>query len=160
MNPAPPVTNSFTGSDGNRGGVPCSPHDAMWLAIVAGLDTVAPPAESPPAFDGSHPRAAEISALIDDQFQGRRRPTLRVHADDDMFKFAWDSTSTTQLAVFSYFRAGIQIFETAREIVEWRFGSFEKLDSFCDFAAGYGRSTRFLAAAMDPDRIWAAEILP
>jgi hypothetical protein len=112
------------------------------------------------AFDGSDPRAVEIRALIKDQYRGRRRPTLDVHPDDDMFKFARDWTATNQLAVFSYFRAGIQIFETAREIVEWRFGSLDQVDSVCDFAAGYGRSTRFLAAAVDPAKVWAGEILP
>jgi hypothetical protein len=124
------------------------------------LSADASPPDQPLAFDVTHPRTREITALVDDQFRGRNVPKLAVHPDDDMFKFAMDSTSTPQLATFSYFRAGIQIFETAREIAEWRFGSLSEIDSFCDFAAGYGRSTRFLAAAMDPRRIWAAEILP
>ena len=59
-----------------------------------------------------------------------------------------------------YFATGHQIFRAVREIVEWRFGSFEGVRAFLDFASGYGRSTRFLVRALHPDRITVAEIDP
>jgi SAM-dependent methyltransferase len=48
--------------------------------------------------------------------------------------------------------------QTLEEIVGHRFGGLSKVGSFLDFAGGYGRMTRFLAAKVDPARIWTSDI--
>jgi len=54
----------------------------------------------------------------------------------------------------------LQIQSLLRQAVQWRFGGFSKLRRVLDFAAGDGRATRFLAAEVGPDRVWASDILP
>jgi SAM-dependent methyltransferase len=63
-----------------------------------------------------------------------------------------------EAAAIGYFATGRQIFRTLREIVAWRFGGFDRVGAFLDFASGYGRVTRFLVRAMDPARISVAEV--
>jgi SAM-dependent methyltransferase len=43
-------------------------------------------------------------------------------------------------------------------VLRWRFGSLAEVGSFLDFAAGFGRSTRFTVTDLPPERVWAAEI--
>lgn len=50
--------------------------------------------------------------------------------------------------------------EHVNAIATWRFGSLDRVGSFLDFAAGYGRSTRFLVTRLGPGRVCAAEIQP
>ncbi len=88
------------------------------------------------------------------------RVSLRVSPDDDMFAFSYHMMPTHELGVMAYFRAGLQIFDAVDQIARWHFGSLGAVGAVCDFACGYGRSTRVLAAAAGPDRVWAAEILP
>ena len=38
-------------------------------------------------------------------------------------------------------------------IIFRKFGGFENIDAFFDFASGYGRMTRFLVQELDPQRI-------
>jgi SAM-dependent methyltransferase len=88
------------------------------------------------------------------------RVSLRVSPDDDMFAFSYHMMPTHELGVMAYFRAGIQIFDAVDQIARWQFGSLDAVGTVCDFACGYGRSTRVLAAASGPQQVWAAEILP
>jgi len=85
---------------------------------------------------------------------------LEVHAADDMYLFSRALTATPALGAMAYFRAGLQIYDTIERIVDWYFGGFDNVEKFCDFACGYGRSTRFVSARMGPSKIWGVEILP
>jgi len=60
----------------------------------------------------------------------------------------------------AYFRAGMQIADAALQVMNWAFGEPSKVSGCLDFACGYGRGTRFLAAAMPVERIWSADVLP
>jgi SAM-dependent methyltransferase len=84
-----------------------------------------------------------------------------IHPSDEMYAYELSMPyRTREAAAIGYFATGHQIFRTMREIVEWRFGGFGGVRAFLDFASGYGRSTRFLVRALDPNRITAAEIDP
>ncbi len=61
-------------------------------------------------------------------------------------------------AVFCYLRAGQQMMQAVRNIVEWKFGSFDKASAFLDFACGYGRFTRFLVQELPSKRVWSSDI--
>jgi hypothetical protein len=105
---------------------------------------------------------AAARRMVDDELppEVARGVSLRVSPDDDMFAFSYHMMPTHELGVMAYFRAGLQIFDAVEQIVRWQFGSIGAVGPVCDFASGYGRSTRILAAASGPERVWAAEILP
>jgi len=83
----------------------------------------------------------------------------RLHPADEMYRFelAQPRRSPETAAVF-YFSTGRSMWRTISAVVSWRFGGFANVRSVLDFAAGYGRMTRFLTRALDPRAITAAEI--
>ena len=82
-----------------------------------------------------------------------------VHPSDEMYLYERSIPyRSREAAAIGYFATGRQIFRTLREIVAWRFGGFDRVGAFLDFASGYGRVTRFLVRAMDPARISVAEV--
>jgi SAM-dependent methyltransferase len=87
-------------------------------------------------------------------------PTI-IHPGDEMYRYhlamAGQSPDT---AAVHYFATGEQIFRAAAQILEWRFGSLDRVSSLLDFASGYGRTTRFLARVLAPERIVVTEIDP
>ena len=88
-------------------------------------------------------------------------PETRIHPADEMYRFELEAPHrTAETAAVFYFAIGRSIFRTVSEVAAWRFGGFEKSGSLLDFACGYGRATRFLARALAPSRITAAEIDP
>jgi SAM-dependent methyltransferase len=58
-----------------------------------------------------------------------------------------------------YFRNGFEMARTIEQIVRWRFGGFERVESLLDFASGYGRLTRFLLQKLPRERITVSDIL-
>ncbi|HYX20952.1 MAG TPA: class I SAM-dependent methyltransferase, partial [Thermoanaerobaculia bacterium] len=83
----------------------------------------------------------------------------RLHPSDEMYRFelAQPRRSPETAAVF-YFSTGRSIWRTVSRLVSWRFGGFANVRSALDFASGYGRTTRFLARALDARAVTAAEI--
>jgi SAM-dependent methyltransferase len=113
------------------------------------------------AFDESHPLFLPVSGMVEDQFRDARTlPSLRVHQSDEMYHHSIAACPTPEFGTMAYFRAGLQILDALRQTATWHEKPLTELDRILDFAAGYGRSTRFLAALLPPERIWAAEILP
>jgi SAM-dependent methyltransferase len=86
-----------------------------------------------------------------------RELNLQIHPHDQMFLFK--APKDRELAARAYFDIGRAIADSVRQIVEWRFGGFERVNRFLDFAAGYGRVTRFLVQEIDPARLWVSDIL-
>lgn len=62
------------------------------------------------------------------------------------------------LALTGYLRSGATALNVVRQIVEWRFGSFQRVASLLDFASGYGRLTRYLVRELPPERVFASDI--
>jgi len=85
--------------------------------------------------------------------------TAVIHPSDEMFRYERAIPyRSREAAAIGYFASGLQILQTVREIVEWRFGGFAGVRSLLDFASGYGRVTRYLVRALSPERITVAEI--
>ncbi len=82
----------------------------------------------------------------------------RIGAADEMY--AWERTGlrSADAAAVAYFFAGQQIFRTVEDIAAWRFGGFSRIESFLDFASGWGRLTRFLVRAIPPERLVVSDI--
>lgn len=89
----------------------------------------------------------------------RRGLDTRVHADDEMLHtlyFGCGERRDTALAM--YFSSGRALWQTIREVLRWRFGELERIGRLLDFAAGYGRVTRFLLTEIPADRVWVSDI--
>ncbi len=85
----------------------------------------------------------------------------RIHPADEMYRYELcRPLASRETAAILYFAAGHQIFQAVEGIVSWRFGGFGAVRSLFDFASGYGRTTRFLARELPPERILVAEIDP
>ena len=110
------------------------------------------------AFNGAAAAAPAVEQLINATDPTASGASLIVHRDDDMLAFSVAIAGAVPLGTMAYFRAGMSIVDTVAQIVSWRFGSLAEVDSFLDFAAGYGRSTRFLVRHIAPERVCVAEI--
>lgn len=83
---------------------------------------------------------------------------LAVDTRDEMLGWArWAHHGCRQLALVNYFRSGLSASRLLHQLLAWRFGDGGPRD-ILDFASGFGRVTRFLAAAHPPERLTVAEI--
>ena len=100
-----------------------------------------------------------LRAFLADQLATRDALNLDIHDDDEMFIGARTvGMGIDAVSTGGYFKAGHQLMFVIRQIAEWRFGGFDRVDSVLDFACGYGRLTRFLVLEVPPDRVWASDI--
>jgi SAM-dependent methyltransferase len=82
-----------------------------------------------------------------------------IHDEDEMLLHIFHvHGDNPDQAAQVYFTQGFGMFNLVRQILEWKFGDMDRVSSFLDFACGYGRFTRFMAAVMPPERIWASDI--
>lgn len=85
-------------------------------------------------------------------------PDLQIHPNDEMFRWSRLHCPTPAIGEMAYFRAGMVISETLRDLaMQWRPSGPIRL---LDFACGYGRSLRFTIQDFGGDRVWGSEILP
>lgn len=112
------------------------------------------------AFSDSSRAAPAIRRLIDLTDPRCASASLSVDGEDDMYAFGIGVIGHEPLATMAYFRAGLGMLASVEAVVDWYFGGLENVESFLDFAAGYGRVTRFLATKLDPSRITVSEIQP
>ena len=83
-----------------------------------------------------------------------------IAADDEMYLYQLDESEdrNSDRALVYYYLLGRSIVDSIRQIINAHFGSFSEVDSFLDFACGYGRSTRFLIQEMPPENVWVSDI--
>jgi SAM-dependent methyltransferase len=102
-----------------------------------------------------------VASYLRDLAGSGTAPVSLLHPADEMYSYNLHSLrGSAEAAALLYFLKGRQIARTFGEIARWRFGGPEGIASALDFAAGYGRSTRFLARELSPGSLWAAEIDP
>jgi SAM-dependent methyltransferase len=112
------------------------------------------------AFQAGDRHYPVIAALVAGQFRHARPVNLNISRNDHMYAHTEFVLGAGPEVLTTYFRAGMQIADAALQIVDWAFGEPRKVAGLLDFACGFGRGTRFLAAAMPVERIWAADVLP
>ena len=83
----------------------------------------------------------------------------RIHEADEMYSYNLGMLRGSKAAaVMLYYLKGWQIAQAIRGVASWYFGGIRNVDSFLDFASGFGRVTRFLVRDLDPAGICVAEI--
>ncbi len=86
---------------------------------------------------------------------------LSVSARDEMCHlFHYGRGEAWDLSLHLYLDSGRKIWRTLSQILAWHFGDLSRIGSLLDFAAGYGRVTRFVVADLPADRVWVSEIDP
>jgi SAM-dependent methyltransferase len=109
-------------------------------------------------FTDTAPSAPAVRRLLQRAYPLAEHASLTVHRDDDMYAFGIGTIGVETVAAMAYFRAGASMMDPISKVAEWRFGSLANVSSFLDFAAGYGRSTRFLVEYLSPERVTVGEI--
>ena len=83
-----------------------------------------------------------------------------IHPDDEMYGYALGCLrGSADAAAVLYFSVGRLIADSICDAIAWRFGD-RRAGAVLDFAAGYGRATRFLVRRFPEGSITAAEIDP
>jgi SAM-dependent methyltransferase len=110
------------------------------------------------SFSDAHTSARAVRQLIGIADPVARNASLNIHRDDDMFAFGVGLSGSESLAAMAYFREGLSMIGLIEQVAVWRFGGWAGFGSFLDFAAGYGRSTRFLVEHVPAERVTVGEI--
>ena len=100
-----------------------------------------------------------IRAFIQDRVKSPGEFKSAICDRDEMYLYALENSSgLTEKACLRYYGNGRRILDAVRQLVDWHFQGFNRLDSFLDFASGYGRLTRFLIQELPPEKIWISDI--
>lgn len=86
--------------------------------------------------------------------------SLEIHPRDEMLEHAVELLGDSRLGLVHYVLAGRNASRLVEQIAEWGFGGLDHVGRLLDFAAGFGRVSRFLAQRMPRDRIRIGEIEP
>lgn len=108
-------------------------------------------------IDGGESRL--VNLLLDSEDAVPRELDLRISLADDMLRYAiacHDGDRDQGLA--TYFLTGLSTFRTWGRVLRWHFDSLSRISSLLDFAAGYGRVSRFLAAALPPETLVVSDV--
>ncbi len=94
------------------------------------------------------------------------RPSFDISASDEMYRYALEERHQHRgIAVLEYARSGFGPAQVALEVLAWARGDQPTKGAaatprILDFAAGHGRVTRYLAAAIGRQRVTVAEVVP
>lgn len=133
------------------------------------LSPQSPPAAAERAATGGAEDGARhplVAAFFADQLGAGRRPDGRIDPGDEMLRsLVRDYRGDSEQAVLAYFTSGLTITAAYRQILRAHFGRLEAVGRLLDFAGGYGRVTRYLAAELEEPaagagRVWMSEIHP
>ena len=109
-----------------------------------------------------------VKQLVQGKVKDIDRFNINIDQKDEMFLNPVASYKQTHpnvpeqkrqnLAVLRYVNVGIEILDIVKQLVDWKFGGFDKIDTFIDFACGYGRFTRLLVQHMPAHKVWVSDI--
>src|SRR5690242_1574820 len=87
------------------------------------------------------------------------RLNLRISKHCTMFAYTLASTPDRAQAMQDHLGGGLAAFDVLDSLVRESRRTWQQFDAVLDFASGYGRSTRYVAAAVrDPACIWVSDI--
>jgi SAM-dependent methyltransferase len=82
-----------------------------------------------------------------------------IHRDDEMLSHALAMRhGDLDAALVDYFREGLQVALSVRQVAQWRWGGLGAVGSMLDFASGGGRVTRFLVRELAAERLAVSDI--
>ena len=105
-----------------------------------------------------------MSNLLVDIFYGdspTRQTSTKIHPQDEMLLFllaAERYRGEEEQARLAYFKSAQEIVHRVEQAIAWKFQQWSNIDSFLEFACGYGRLTRFWINHLPPEKIWASDI--
>mgnify|MGYP001045478467 CR=1 FL=1 len=99
-----------------------------------------------------------LQTFIQDQVQFPLEFKSIISPQDEMYLFALQNHLIPEKARIRYYFNGRRIFDAVRQVVQWKFKEFNQINSFLDFASGYGRFTRFLLQELNCDQVWVSDI--
>lgn len=99
-----------------------------------------------------------LQIFIQDQVQFPLEFKSVINEQDEMYLFALQNHLIPEKARIRYYFNGRRIFDAVRQVVQWKFKSFNQINSFLDFASGYGRFTRFLLQELNYNQVWVSDI--
>lgn len=91
--------------------------------------------------------------------QGLQGLDLAIAPADDMFRYSLDAGMTPDMAGLEYVRSGYEAFSVVENTLAAVGRSLASEERMLEFAAGYGRLTRFFARAIEPSRLDTSDIL-
>jgi SAM-dependent methyltransferase len=119
-----------------------------------------------------------VNAICQEALRTGANPSI--HQRDEMYEFFfYRNQRDRDRSVTMYLHSGFLIWATLREVLAWHFAPGRdpvhpenpgrdpvrpgqcgvwRIRSLLDFAGGYGRVTRFIAAELGPEKVWSAEI--
>jgi SAM-dependent methyltransferase len=103
-----------------------------------------------PSLDASIERFCARNALD--------RLDVTISKNDLMYQYILKEHTTKTAAYLWYLESGLQMYRIVDTIAQAKGARLHELSRVLDFASGYGRLTRFLVRALDPQRVWMAEI--
>lgn len=101
-----------------------------------------------------------LQAFILDQTKSPQEFNSIISDQDEMYLFALQNHRIPEKAAIRYYFNGRRIFDAVQQIIAWHFQDFNQVESFLDFASGYGRFTRFLIQELPVERVWISDIYP
>jgi SAM-dependent methyltransferase len=106
-------------------------------------------------------RSRVLDAYFESQVPPEARPEIAIHGDDFMFRFFLaERRGHRESALVDYFHSGWTLAQTVRDLLGWARPGWTA-GRILDFAAGFGRGTRYLARlAGDPARVWMSDLFP
>lgn len=101
-----------------------------------------------------------VEALIDEIALSPADFKADIAAEDEMYGYVYEQLEQENCdrTLVNYYSKGREIFESLRQIVDWYFTDFSQINSFLEFACGYGRLTRFLEQQLPSQKIWVSDI--
>ncbi|WP_413160637.1 class I SAM-dependent methyltransferase [Capilliphycus salinus ALCB114379] len=99
-----------------------------------------------------------LQVFIKDQVSFPQKFPSVISPQDEMYLFALQNHRIPEKARIRYYFNGRRIFDAVDQVVRWKFQGFNRINSFLDFAGGYGRFTRFLLQELPPEKVWISDI--
>lgn len=105
----------------------------------------------------------EIKDAIDKEwaFDGISIPlNLNISKHDYMYQFLKEYYRSSTKAYAYYITSGAHMMSVLKIIAAKKWENFANVNSFLDFASGYGRLTRYAIELIKPEQIWISDIKP
>lgn len=101
-----------------------------------------------------------VEALIQDLASSPADFKADIALEDEMYGYVYEQleNENSDRTLVNYYSKGQTIFESLKQIIDWYFQDFSQINSFLEFACGYGRLTRFLIEKLSPQKIWVSDI--
>ncbi|MEA3496786.1 MAG: class I SAM-dependent methyltransferase [Bacteroidota bacterium] len=93
-----------------------------------------------------------------EQYKISDKLNTNISKNDVMFHYSLFHLENMSNSYYDYLMNGLNAFNLVNKLIEHKFGNISNINSFLDFASGYGRLCRFLVLKLDPKKVWVSDI--